>query len=97
MNKFTVKNYNKGFLFYKDLMAGVSDCDDKYLAYIISQNTGETLEEKYYSSLIEAISDINGFSKNWEFNPLGCIGCDRNKCKKCRFTSQASSSFTCDT
>ena len=78
-------NFQKGFLLDDELLAGVAEHPDKpglFLAWMVSQFTGEYVGLKECTSLPEALFVVNEVDRDWQFESTGCgkPGCKGGNC-----------------
>lgn len=92
----SAQNYKKGLLIDDQVMGGVSPLEgNRYLAFIISHETGEYLGAHEFDALEPALSALNRLPRNWVFEAAtecgGCAkgACESGKCSKVnRFDSR---------
>lgn len=66
------ENYRQGFLMDDEILAGVSEHESRFLAFVLRHSTGEYLRYQYFNHLGPALEAINQVDRPLAFQGLGC-------------------------
>lgn len=87
----TDKNYKDGFLVNDQFIAGISCDEGKFVAYVLSQESGQYIHYGQFQELVPALTFLNTLSFAWEFESTSSCGsgnCGGSRCgDKCKGTS----------
>lgn len=72
----TSENYSRGFLVDEELMAGITQNSDSYMAFVLRHSTGEYLGTQTFTDLQDALQTLNQIPRTWVYEPIsgGCGG-----------------------
>ena len=85
--KFSVQNFNQGFLIDDECLAGLVlvNSTPLYHAFVVNFLENKTIEERFFSQPLDAISFLNEYPRAWRYESAsGCDGeaCGEGNCKK---------------